>query len=72
VLRFLPRLARETVVVHTLSGTSLRGVLVASYRDCLVLAHATYLGTDTTIKVDGESVIPREQIAWIQRLGGAQ
>lgn len=71
-MRFLQRITRETVVIHTLSGASVRGVLVAAYRDCLVLAHATYLTADSTEPVDGEAVIPREQVAWLQRLPGVE
>lgn len=69
-VRMMRRLVAETVVVHTTAQTSLRGVLVGDYRDAVVLAHATYLGADTTVDVDGEAVIPKAQIAWIQRLGG--
>lgn len=69
-VRMMRRLVTETVVVHTTAQTSLRGVLVGDYRDAVVLAHATYLGADTTVDVDGEAVIPKAQIAWIQRLGG--
>lgn len=71
-VRWLNRLVRETVVVHTTGGASLRGVLVGVYRDCLVLTHAKYLTSDTTEDVDGEAIIPRPMVAWMQRLPGSE
>lgn len=68
-VRWLPRLVRDTIVVHTITGASLRGVLVGVYSDCVVLSHGTWLGGDTTESVDGEVVIPRDKVGWIQRLG---
>lgn len=70
-VRWLNRLVRQTVVIHTTTGTSLRGVLIGVYQDCVVLHHATFLGSDTTQDVDGEVVIPREQVGWLQRLPGS-
>lgn len=64
-------LVRDTVVVHAGDDDSLKGVLVAVHRDCLVLAHAVSLWDGGETKVDGEAVIPRERVAWIQHLGGA-
>lgn len=67
---------RRTVVIHTTSKESMRGVLVGSYRDCVVLAHAYYLNADSApTEIDGEAIVPRAQVAWIQRLeatGGDQ
>jgi hypothetical protein len=71
-VRWLPKVVRETVVVHTTAGASLRGVLVGVYRDCLVLHHAKYLTSDTTEVVDGEAIIPRQMVAWMQRLPGSE
>jgi len=66
------RLVRETVVIHTTDGGSLRGVLMEVHRDCLILAHAMYLAGDQQTPVDGEAIVPRERVSWLQRLGGAQ
>lgn len=67
-VRWIDQLKRRTVVVHTTNGTSLRGVLVGTYRDSLVLAHVAYLGDGGSQPVDGEVVVPRERVAWIQTL----
>lgn len=69
---WLHRLVRETVVIHTGTGASLRGVVVGVYRDCVVLQHARYLTSDTTEDVDGEVVIPRGNVAWMQRIPGSE
>jgi small nuclear ribonucleoprotein (snRNP)-like protein len=70
-VNWLSRLVRETIVVHTTGGASIRGVLVGVYRDCVVLQHAKYLTSDTTEDVDGEAIIPRQMVAWMQRLPGS-
>ena len=66
--RYIDSIARETVVVHLDDGTSLRGVLFAVHRDCIVLAHAEVLGADANTKIDGEAVIERTRKFWMQRL----
>jgi hypothetical protein len=68
--RWLRQLERKSVSVHTTDGQSLKGVLVGEYRDCLVLVHAEYLSGDTTQPLDGEAVVLRERVSWIQVLHG--
>lgn len=68
LVRWVQRLLAHTIVVHTTDGISLRGVLVGQYRDVIVLANAMHLGPDGDTKVDGNAVIPREKIGWIQTL----
>lgn len=63
-------LARETVVVHLEGGDSIRGVLVATHKDCLVLSHAVALWSGGETKVDGEAVLPLGKVLWLQRLSG--
>lgn len=68
-MRWLDKQIRSTVVVHTTAKESIRGILVGSYRDCLVVAHAYYLHADsTTTEIDGEAIVPRDKVAWIQKL----
>lgn len=68
-MRWLNNQLRYTVVVHTTSKESMRGVLVGVHRDCLVIDHAYYLNNDSPpTEVDGQVVIPRNQVAWIQKL----
>lgn len=68
-MRWLNKQLTHTVIVHTTAKESLRGVLVGVYQDCLVLAHAYYLRSDSAPdEIDGEAVVPRAQVAWIQKL----
>lgn len=67
-MRWLNRLVRKNVVVHMASGVSLRGVLVGVYADSMVLVHAEWLSADAVTPVDGEAVIPRSNVAWVQIL----
>lgn len=70
--RYIDSIARETVVVHHRDGTSMRGVLMAVHRDCIVLAHASVLGAEANTPIDGEAVIERAQVSWLQRLPVAE
>lgn len=65
-MRWLKRLTAKTVIVHLADDQSIRGVLWAVYTDCLVLRHAAYLAPSAVQKLDGEVVIPRERVAWMQ------
>lgn len=65
---WIDRLIAHTVVAHLTSGESIQGVLTATHRDCLVMSHAIYLGTEAHIKVDGDAVIPRPNVKFIQVL----
>lgn len=58
------RLLKRTVIVHTLSGQSLRGVLEGVYRDCVVLRHVHHL--DEKADLQGELVIPRDRVDFYQ------
>lgn len=68
-MRWLNRQLTHTVVVHTTAKESIRGVLVGVYADCVVLAHAYYLNAESApTEIDGEAIVPRAQVAWIQKL----
>jgi hypothetical protein len=68
-MRWLNRLTARTIAVHLTDDESIRGVVAGVYRDCVVLKHAAYLSPNGSIdKLDGETVIPRERIGWIQTL----
>lgn len=69
MMRWISQLVRRTVVVHLVDGQSLRGVMVGEYKDAIVLRHGEYLGRDGITTVDGEAVVPRERIGWIQVTG---
>lgn len=61
--RGLKKLVGSTVIVHS-RGPSIRGVLLAAHRDCLVVGHAYSL--DDKAKLAGESVIPLVNGVWVQ------
>lgn len=67
---WLKRVEAGTVVVHTADGRSIRGVLTGVYRDELVLAHAAYLSVEGPRELSGEVAVPRENVAFVQRLNG--
>lgn len=69
-MKWINRLRFETVVIHTTTQASISGVLTGTYKDSLVLSHAKFLAGDTTTNIDGDVVVPRERVAWIQTLNG--
>jgi hypothetical protein len=67
---YLSDLEAETVVIHTRDDRSIRGVLIAAHSDALVLRQAAYLTDDgVAVNVDGDVGVPRENIAFYQRIG---
>lgn len=72
MMRWIPRLIRREIITHLTDGQSIRGMLAGEYRDSLVLSHAAYLGSEGSMRVDGEVVIPRDKVAWIQVLHGTE
>ncbi len=69
-MRWLEKLERSSIVAHLTTGASIRGVLVAVHRDCIVLDHAAWLGSEGAELIDGEAIIPRERLAWMQNVTG--
>ena len=67
-MRYIDRLERRSVALHLKDGQSLKGVLMATHRDTFVLAHARYLTADGELPVDGEAVVPRTNVSWLQTL----
>ena len=68
-MRWIDRLVKLTVIAHLSDGVSVRGVLSGAYKDCFVLIHAVYLSSGEQTTVDGEVVIPRANVSWIQVIG---
>lgn len=70
--RYIDSLERQTVVLQLAEGTSLRGVLIGAYVDSLVLTHATTFSAEgREMPIDGEAIVPRAQVIWLQRLNGS-
>ena len=63
---WLDDLTLETVIVHTAGGPSFKGVKAAVHEDCLVLRDAQILEDDAATLLNGEIVVPREQVAFLQ------
>lgn len=64
----LRRLRRRRVVVQTKDDRSIRGVLTENYRDCLVLSQAEYLHEAKANELEGDAVILRDNVSWLQVL----
>jgi len=60
---------RKTVIVTLKSGMAFRGVLFDADPETIVLrnAEAVEAGTDLPVKVDGEVLIDRSQVEFMQR-----
>lgn len=72
--RYLNRVARSAVVVHLKSGTSIKGLLHDVYRDVIVLRHADVATARAKdfVEVDGEQLVFKSDIDWIQLLEGEE
>lgn len=70
-MTWLDDLTLETVIVHTRDDMSFRGLKSSVYDDCLVLKEARVLeGEGVSSVLNGEVVIPRERVHFIQVLPG--
>lgn len=64
--------ARRRVIVNLRSGAAVAGVLVAQRGPLLFLRNATLHEQGQQVPVDGEAVIERSQVDWIQTLTTAE
>lgn len=64
--RYLPRIVRERVAVHTTDGRTIEGILVGEYRDAVVIRHGRYLHEDGAEPLEGDVVIPLERVSMLQ------
>lgn len=70
-MTWLDALTLETVVVHmTHDGPSLKGLKVAVHDDCIVLRDAYALGEEPISVLDGEIVVPKERVLFMQLVTG--
>jgi small nuclear ribonucleoprotein (snRNP)-like protein len=66
---WIAQLTHDTVIVHLKGGSrSLKGVLAAVHADCLVLRDAVVLEPETQVLLDGEVVVPRPNVDFMQRI----
>ena len=66
--KWINQLTANMVVVHTVGEESIRGILLAVHGDCLVLTSATHLSEHGPRKLDGDVIVPRAQVAFMQHL----
>lgn len=70
-MAWLDALTLETVIVHTTdNGPSVKGVKAAVHDDCLVLKDAMVLEPNGSTMLNGELVIPREKVLFMQVVSG--
>lgn len=68
--RIVQGLLRHRFLVTSVHGSTWDGVLMEADPMTLVLRDATVIGTDgTKTKADGEILIPRADVAYMQRTG---
>lgn len=71
-MTWLDDITLETVIVHfTDNGPSIKGLKAAVHDDCLILRDALVLDTEASTLLDGDFVIPRERVLFIQRVSAA-
>lgn len=68
MLPYVRTMRRRQVVVNLASGRSFRGILWAKRGPLLVLREATLLEAGQAVTVDGEVVVERRTIEWVQVL----
>jgi hypothetical protein len=69
-MAWLAELTLDTVIVHTKTGMSFKGIKQTVYEDCLVLRDARVLEDEGMSRVlNGEVTIPRENVDFIQLVG---
>lgn len=70
-MTWLQDLTLDTVIAHTTHGPSIKGLCVAAHDDCLVLRKAMAL-EDPPVMLNGDVVIPRERLLFMQLVPGAE
>lgn len=68
MLPYVRTVRRRQVVVNLASGRSFRAVLWAKRGPLLVLRDATLMEAGQTVSVDGEVVVERRTVEWMQVL----
>lgn len=70
-MTWLDDITLQTVLVHlTDNGPSIKGLKAAVHDDCLVLRDPLVLEESGSTLLDGECVIPRERVLFMQLVPG--
>lgn len=70
--RSLASLLRSRYVITLKSGEAFEGILQAHNRRQFVLVNAKQLGRTQEVPVDGSLYLLRDQVLYLQKLGGAE
>lgn len=65
--RLVRRRARKRLLVTLKTGETIGGVLVEADRSSLVFRQASMVGGDEAVPVDGELIVARADVAYIQK-----
>ena len=63
-----PSLLRQTIVVNTCDGRTIRGVLMSEHEDRLTLVEAFYLAGNGEHQLAGQTHVPKTNISFIQEV----
>lgn len=63
------RLIRKEILVTLDTGDAFRGILWQARREVLVLRNAAQVLAGGTVSADGEVVVPRGRVSFVQVLG---
>lgn len=66
----LERRVKRTIVIFTRDGHSVRGILLESYADCLVLAHPVWLQGMRPANLGGQFIVPLDNVMYAQDVTG--
>lgn len=66
--RGVARFTKRRVVIHTIKGSSIQGVLRETYLDCFVLGSPKYLDEAQPADLPGEVTVLRTQVDFVQVL----
>lgn len=70
---WLETLTLKTVIVHLKADSaSLKGVLAAVHADCVVLRAAVVLEPGSQAVLDGDVIVPRPNVDFMQIIGGGE
>lgn len=65
--RLVRRRVRKRLLVTLKTGETIGGVLVDADRSSFVFAQASMVGGDEAVPVDGELIVARSDVAYIQK-----
>lgn len=67
---YIDQLVHKEVFVHLRTNHSMEGILIGAYQDSIVVRHAKVPDPEsgTIINLEGDQVVPRDNVNWVQEL----